>query len=290
MALCFRLVLPDARRPTLDYFLPSQPYPAFRSGSASTFEGHSEASDVFARTFQGYPNPAGMSSGNRNFIGGFQLFSAVWIPASRGKKRNNPVRNSAIMANNQTPTKTGAEHSAPEPLKFTCSGLGLESGQPSIPGYRPQSNAWTALRRSLSKQLACCLQIVPDPYQSRATQSSRGAKQCFSCLSRIPHFRAAGNFGNFCEPHATTARQTTAKVRVPASAGAHNPGTVEKLWNTRAPVVSREGSAIGNGASTTGSAQTQNLPQSRAFDYERYEPTSFQRVALTVRRHRSRHG
>jgi hypothetical protein len=42
----------------------------------------------------------------------------------------------------------------------TCSGLGLDSGPPFLPGWRPRSNAWTALRRSLSKQLPV------DPFRS----------------------------------------------------------------------------------------------------------------------------
>ena len=78
------------------------PNSVFRWSSASAFESHSEASDVFARTFQGYPSSSGVSSGNRNFLRfptTFRRFGPNLADA-----RNNPVRNSATMANNLTPT------------------------------------------------------------------------------------------------------------------------------------------------------------------------------------------
>src|ERR1035437_271240 len=102
MALCFSSVgflepslLSDARRPTLDYFSPSQPGSAFRMGSASTFEGHSEASDAFARTFQDYPSPGGMSSGNREFLRFPATFSSLAENPNPRSTDTIPVRNSA---------------------------------------------------------------------------------------------------------------------------------------------------------------------------------------------------
>ena len=85
----------------LDYFLPSRAKLNIPLEFSFDFRGHSEASDVFARTFQCYPKSGGVSSGNRSFLrfpATFDRFGA----ASRGS-RNNPVRNSATIANNRTP-------------------------------------------------------------------------------------------------------------------------------------------------------------------------------------------
>ena len=57
--------------------------PHILRGFNPDFEGHSEASDVFARTVQGYPSSGRMSSGNRGFLrfpATFDWFGA----ASRG--------------------------------------------------------------------------------------------------------------------------------------------------------------------------------------------------------------
>ena len=100
-----------------------------------------------------------MSSGNRSLLRFPAIFCHLGSRIPR-INRNNPCsqqRKDQITGRRQI----GAEHSAPVMLKFTCSGLGLESGQPSLPGYRPQSNAWTALRRSLSKQLPVVSRSFP---------------------------------------------------------------------------------------------------------------------------------
>jgi hypothetical protein len=86
-------------------------------------------------------------------------------------------------------------------LKFTCSGLGLESGQP----------CFQAIDRNQTLGLRSVVPLASSSpsIRSGATQSCRGAKQYFSCRFRIPYFNAAGNCR---EPHAATARPTAAKL------------------------------------------------------------------------------
>jgi hypothetical protein len=64
----------------------------------------------------------------------------------------------------ETSTNADAEHSAPELLKFNCSGLGLDSGWPV--GFQPRSNTWTALRRPLASSSSA---TEPPNYQAIAT-------------------------------------------------------------------------------------------------------------------------
>src|ERR1035441_6229577 len=146
MALCFSSVgflepslLSGARRPTLDYFPLSQPSSAFCLSSASTFEGHSEASDVLRELFKVIQVPAACQA-EIELLCDFQLFSTVSDPRIPRLSRSNPVRNSAIMANTRTPMKRARSTQLLNLSNSTCSGLGLDSGRPRFQaGERDQT-------------------------------------------------------------------------------------------------------------------------------------------------------
>ena len=120
-----------------------------------------------------------MSSENHN------LFRKIaTIPSRSHSAKNQITRRRQI----------GAEHSAPELLNSTAVAWVWNPVRPFLPGCQPRSNAWTALRRSLSKQL-----LIPTGLTTtspRATQSCRGAKQCFSYLFSISVFPVAGKSRN----------------------------------------------------------------------------------------------
>jgi hypothetical protein len=130
MALCFRLVLAVAPHcelwgPTLDYFLPPQPNSAFRWNSASTFEGHSEASDVLRELFKVIQILRACQGKRRSFLPIGNLLadrnSRPELPTAAGQTASpavdarslNPVRTAQNIKTTGRPT-TGAEHSAPE--------------------------------------------------------------------------------------------------------------------------------------------------------------------------------
>jgi hypothetical protein len=137
--------------------------------------------------------------------------------------RNNPIRNSATMANNQTPNLRAR---STQLLNNSNSNAVAWVWIPVCPCFqaclnlrpRPRSNAWTALRRSLNQQLRSHPSVPSHPIVPRC-------EAYFSYQLRIPHFSASGNFH---EPHPATARPTAAKLEyqpTPAPAS-------RRLWRT----------------------------------------------------------
>jgi len=132
--------------------------------SCQTFEGHSEASDVLRELFKSI-EVCGLCQAQNQF---FSRNCFAW-PFSRVTPKTSratilqPIR-AAQKLKYRDARQADAEHSAPRfgvplfrrhrrfrkyPLNYTCSGLGLDTGRPLLLDLS-RSNAWTALRRSLS--------------------------------------------------------------------------------------------------------------------------------------------
>jgi hypothetical protein len=141
--------------------------------------------------------------------------------------RSNPVRNSATMANNRTPDNRTR---STQLLNFSNSNAVAWVWTPASPCFQAidrDQNAWTALRRSLSKQLP-----VSSRSGSGATQSCRGAKQLLLLPTKNTVLSCDGQLRrtafNNCAPNRS-------QVRVSARAGCNKAETVENLWNGRQP-------------------------------------------------------
>jgi len=91
--------------------------------------------------------------------------------------------------------------------------------------------------------LASSSRFLLDPVQEPPNHAEVRSSY-FSCLLRIPYFRAMGNFG---EPHSSTARPNRSQVRVSARAGCNKAETVENLWNGRQPDLPGKAVAPGTG-------------------------------------------
>jgi hypothetical protein len=72
-------------------------------------------------------------------------------PGTNNQPASQTIRTAQNIKTSVTPENTDAEHSAPELLKFNCSGLGLESGWPV--GLSTAIKHLDCAPSSLSKQL-----------------------------------------------------------------------------------------------------------------------------------------
>jgi hypothetical protein len=97
-----------------------------------------------------------------------ERWRTLWIllPSANPAGMEMPVpfcSHSADCQNNETTRYRGAEHSAPELLHFNCSGLGLESDWPLLPGSQPRSKHLDCVPSSLSDPVRsyCFLHRLP---------------------------------------------------------------------------------------------------------------------------------
>jgi hypothetical protein len=190
--------------PTLGIFLlPSQTHLVVIFSLA--FESHSAASDVLRELFKTTEIP--------------MACQPLWQSFSIAFLRSIPVRTAQKKSKIGTP-ETRTRSTQLLNFKINCSGLGLASGLP-ISFRLPTTIKRLDCAPSFPQPAARGQPTDPD----KATQSCRGAKQCFCYLPRVQHLAVAGKFTG----HIAKSMPACNWFRVPAHATASNPQPVSIL-------------------------------------------------------------
>jgi hypothetical protein len=144
MALCFRLVLSETRRPGSRLFLAAWGQTQYSAGVQLRLSRAAQKRVTFLRELFKIIQVQVVCQAEIETFCDFQPLFDVSVRISRMPETTQFATAQQWQITERP--KKGAEHSAPELLKFKCSGLGLDSGLPLLPGL-PKLQAATAIKR-----------------------------------------------------------------------------------------------------------------------------------------------